>query len=110
MVVIKILDAAHTWALHRFEIAAISSHSAISWPLSCFGCTETSIRTGPGVRARCLGSWFAGFSFFFFLLAAAKPSLAGRLKEAARLYSDDKKPGRGEGDGKEENAGGGRVT
>lgn len=108
MVVIKILDAAHTWPLHRFEIAAISSHSAISWPLSCFSCTETSIRTGPGVQAACLGSWFA--VVLFFLLAAAKPSLAGRLKEAARLYSDDKKPGRGEGDGKEENAGGGSVT
>lgn len=56
------------------------------------------------------GVGLLGFLFFFFLLAAAKPSLAGRLKEAARLYSDDKKPGRGEGDGKEENAGGGRVT
>lgn len=48
--------------------------------------------------------------FFFFFLAVAKPSLAARLKEAASLYSDDKKPGRGEGDGKEENLGGGRVT
>lgn len=55
------------------------------------------------------GVGLLGF-LFFFLLAAAKPSLAGRLKEAARLYSDDKKPGRGEGDGKEENVGGGRVT
>lgn len=48
--------------------------------------------------------------FFVFFLAVAKPSLAARLKEAASLYSDDKKPGRGEGDGKEENLGGGRVT
>lgn len=99
----------HTWPLHRFKIAAISSHSAVLWPLSCLGYTETSIRTGPRVQDGCLGSW--GFlSFFFFFLAVAKPSLAGRLKEAASLYSDDKKPGRGEGDGKEENIGGGSVT
>lgn len=50
------------------------------------------------------------FLVCFFFLAAVKPSLAARLKEAASLYSDDKKPGRGEGDGKEENLGGGRVT
>lgn len=54
--------------------------------------------------------WGVGLLVFFFLSAAAKPSLAGRPKEAARLYSDDKKPGRGEGDGKEENVGGGSVT
>lgn len=55
--------------------------------------------------------WDLVFFFgFFFFLAVAKPSLAARLKEAASLYSDDKKPGRGEGDGKEENLGGGRVT
>lgn len=55
--------------------------------------------------------WGVGvFCLFFFFLAVAKPSLAGRLKEAASLYSDDKKPGRGEGDGKEENIGGGSVT
>lgn len=53
--------------------------------------------------------FFFGWLLFFFL-AVAKPSLAARLKEAASLYSDDKKPGRGEGDGKEENLGGGRVT
>lgn len=50
------------------------------------------------------------FFLFFSFLAVAKPSLAARLKEAASLYSDDKKPGRGEGDGKEENMGGGSVT
>lgn len=54
--------------------------------------------------------WDLVFFFFFFFLAVAKPSLAARLKEAASLYSDDKKPGRGEGDGKEENVGGGSVT
>lgn len=80
------------------------------------GYTETSIRTGPRVQDGCLGSWgflvcFVLFFFIFsFFLAVAKPSLAGRLKEAASLYSDDKKPGRGEGDGKEENVGGGSVT
>lgn len=84
----------------------ISSHSAISWPLSCLS-YETSIRTGPGVWVGCSGTWFSSLVFF---LAVAKPSLAARLKEAASLYSDDKKPGRGEGDGKEENLGGGRVT
>lgn len=57
-----------------------------------------------------LGVLGLGFLLFFFFLAVAKPSLAARLKEAASLYSDDKKPGRGEGDGKEENLGGGRVT
>lgn len=57
-----------------------------------------------------LGLGFLGFFGLFFFLAAVKPSLAARLKEAASLYSDDKKPGRGEGDGKEENLGGGRVT
>lgn len=56
-----------------------------------------------------LGVLGLGFRLFFFL-AVAKPSLAARLKEAASLYSDDKKPGRGEGDGKEENVGGGSVT
>ena len=58
-----------------------------------------------------LGVLGLGFLFFLFLLlAVAKPSSAARLKEAASLYSDDKKPGRGEGDGKEENVGGGSVT
>lgn len=96
----------HTWPLHRLKTDAIFSHSEISWPLSCLGYTETSIRTGPWVWVGCFGTWFSSL----FWGAVAKPSLAARLKEAASLYTGDKKPGRGEGDGKEEDVGGGSVT
>lgn len=44
--------------------------------------------------------WGVGVFCLFFFLAVAKPSLAGRLKEAASLYSDDKKPGRGRWQGR----------